>query len=65
MPGTATKRLLLLRKLCPSGTLGEVCRTWWGLAEDYCHCAVSVFAENHFIFFFLVSIFILAPAFTN
>jgi hypothetical protein len=31
LAGTATKRLLLPRNLCHSGTLEEVCRTWWGL----------------------------------
>jgi hypothetical protein len=31
LAGTATKRLILPRNLCHSGTLEEVCRTWWGL----------------------------------
>ena len=31
LAGTATRRLLLPRNLCLSGTLEEVCRTWWGL----------------------------------
>lgn len=52
LSGTATKRLLLPRKLYPSGTLWDVCRTWWGLAKDCCHCAVSVFAVHYFIHFF-------------
>jgi hypothetical protein len=31
LAGAATKRLLLPRNLCLSGTLEEVCRIWWGL----------------------------------
>jgi hypothetical protein len=55
LAGTATKSLLQLTNLRCSGTLEEVCRTWWGLQCRLCHCTVSVVAVNHFIYVFRFS----------